>query len=237
MSRVGRWDQAVPVNCMKTYRRRATARFLKRFFFSQRGFSYFWLLFLVAFLGIGLALTSEMLTTAQQRDKERELLAIGHQFRQAIGSYYEVQQGNSQISATQNSSTTATATVSSLSKLRQYPTSLEDLLQDQRSQTTKRHLRKIFVDPMTGKAEWGLYMQGGKIVGIFSLSERQPIKMDGFEANDASFRQKTKYAEWIFAYPSDAVVMTNDNQTARPGFATDVSLPVSSTPTSGSKTN
>lgn len=237
MSRAVRWGQAAPVNCMKTCRRKTKTYSQEWRLYSQLGFSYVWLLFLVTLLGVGLALTSEMLVTAQQRDKERELLAIGHQFRQAIGNYYEMQQGNSRASTSQSTPTTASTATSSLSIQRQYPDSLEDLLLDQRLQSTKRHLRKVFVDPMTGKTEWGLYKQGGKIVGVFSISERQPIKMDGFEANDASFRQKTKYSEWIFAYPSDAVVRANDNQITKPRVTTGGGLSISSTPPSGSNTN
>jgi type II secretory pathway pseudopilin PulG len=237
MSRVVRLVPAAAVNFMSPSRQVFFTRDEMRCSYFQVGFSYFWLLFLVAFLGIGLALTSEMLVTAQQRDKERELLAVGHQFRQAIASYYEAQQGNSRLQVSQSIPTAVTGTTSGGINQRQYPASLEELLLDQRSQATKRHLRKIFVDPITGKAEWGLYKQNGRVVGVFSLSEKQPIKVEGFEADDASFRQKTKYSEWIFSYPSDAIDRVNDNQATRPALTTGISLPISSTPTTDTKTN
>jgi type II secretory pathway pseudopilin PulG len=164
------------------------------------GFSYIWLLALISLLGLSLALASEIWVTAVQRDKERELLAIGHQFRQAIASYYESQAANVLSNSIQSNNSPTVAAIS-----RQYPSSLDHLLMDERTLTNKRHLRKIFVDPMTGKNDWGLYKQEGRIVGVYSLSEKQPIKIDGFDAQDASLRDKKKYSEWIFAYPPDAV--------------------------------
>jgi type II secretory pathway pseudopilin PulG len=144
-------------------------------------------------MGLGLSVGAEFYATTQQRDKERELLAQGRQFRQAIARYYETQVSPNAVNQ------------------KQYPTSLEDLLQDSRSLAVKRHLRKIFFDPMTGKAEWGLYQSGGRVVGVYSLSDKEPIKQDGFEADDTGFRGKTKYSEWIFAYPADALLRVESN--------------------------
>ena len=152
---------------------------------AQAGFSYLWLLLLVAFMGVGLTLAVEIDSTAVQRDREKELLAIGRQFRNAIERYYETQLSPGK---------------------REYPATLEDLLRDNRVPGIRRHLRKVFVDPMTGRAEWGLVKIGGRIVGVHSLSEKVPIKQDGFEAADASLRGKTSYAQWVFAYPADRVL-------------------------------
>lgn len=55
----------------------------------SEGFAYLWLLFTVAFMGVGLVVVAEVHAVAQQRDKERELLAIGHQFREALRRYQE----------------------------------------------------------------------------------------------------------------------------------------------------
>lgn len=151
----------------------------------QKGFSYLWVLLLVATLGLGLSLAVEIDSTAARRDKEKELLAVGRQFRTAIGRYYETQLSGGK---------------------REYPATLEDLLQDNRVPGIKRHLRKIFVDPMTGKAEWGLVKVGGRIAGVHSLSEKIPIKQDGFEAEDANLRGKSKYVEWLFTYPADLML-------------------------------
>ena len=75
--------------------------------------------------------------------------------------------------------------LSPVSGLQRYPATLEDLLRDGRVPGIKRHLRKIFVDPMTGKTEWGLIKEGGRIIGVHSLSANKPLKQGGF-AGDLS---------------------------------------------------
>lgn len=154
------------------------------------GFAYLWLLFSIAVIGLGASLAMEIHTTTAQREKEKELLAIGSQFRQAIGRYYEIQiQGRKS----------------------EYPNTLEELLLDPRSVTPRRHLRKIYVDPMTGKAEWGLIRFGGRIVGVHSLSEATPIKLSGFKADDSMLNGKQKYTQWVFTYPSNFIVNASSN--------------------------
>jgi hypothetical protein len=148
----------------------------------QAGFAYLWVLLSVALLSVGFVLVLEMDATALRRDQERELLAIGHQFRWAIERYY--------------------AEVSPAG-IHEYPERLEDLLLDHRGLVEKRHLRKVFVDPMSAKAEWGFVRGAGRIMGVYSLSDRKPIKQDGFEAEDAAFRNASKYREWVFAYSAN----------------------------------
>lgn len=158
--------------------------------FGEHGFAYLWTLLLVAFMGIGLTVGAEVYSTSVRRDKEKELLFIGHQFRDAIGRYYEgLLQGGARV----------------------YPVTLDELLQDTRSPGARRYLRKRFVDPMTGKAEWGLVIIGGRIVGVHSLSEQEPIKVDNFEPADAAFRGKKKYYEWVFTYPADLMLHQNQS--------------------------
>jgi type II secretory pathway pseudopilin PulG len=151
----------------------------------QRGFSYLWVLLLVAFMGIGLTVAAELDATMAQRERERELLAIGRQFQGAIGRYYEGQ---------------------SAGAVKAYPATLEDLLQDPRAPGIRRHLRKIFVDPMTGKVKWGLVTVGGRVAGVHSLGTGTPIKQDNFPAEQANLRGKQQYAEWLFVYPPDLVL-------------------------------
>ena len=89
---------------------------------------------MMALMGVMLAEHRHNLAHRRQREKERELLFIGNQFRQAIERYYERSPG----------------------ELKKYPASLEELLKDNRFVTTQRHLRRIYRDPMTGNTEWGM---------------------------------------------------------------------------------
>lgn len=147
---------------------------------SDRGFAYLWMLLMVALMGLGLTAAAELMHTATQRDKERELLSIGRQFRTALERYRAVE----------------------VNGQRQWPMSLQDLLIDPRLPGTRRHLRKLFIDPMTGKAEWGEVRVAGRIVGVHSLSNAVPIKQSGFEADDIALEGKPAYSEWVFSLPA-----------------------------------
>ncbi|CAN5905071.1 hypothetical protein BH11PSE12_BH11PSE12_32750 [soil metagenome] len=145
----------------------------------QSGITYLAVLVLVALMGAVLAATGIIWKTTQQREKERELLFVGAQFRTAILLYYEKSAGRG----------------------KQYPKTLDDLLQDNRSPVMQRHLRKIYIDPMTRKNAWGLVPgPNGGIMGVYSLSEDEPIKSGNFSLVNNAFEDKAKYSEWQFVY-------------------------------------
>ena len=150
----------------------------------QKGFTYVWVLFVVALTSIALAGAVQVWRTEVRREKEKELMFAGEQFRQAIGSYYENSPG--------------------LPK--RYPDSLEKLLLDKRFPTVKRHLRKIFFDPMTNSSEWGLARQpNAGIIGVYSLSKEIPLKRANFPERYADFAEAKDYRDWKFIYlPGDA---------------------------------
>lgn len=141
------------------------------------GFAYIALLIGIAVIGVGLAATGVQWVTAQKREKERQLLFVGGEFRRAIAQYAE----------------------KSSNPVTRYPLSLDDLLKDPRYPMTQRYLRKIYVDPMTGSRDWGLLKgPSGEIYGVFSQSEEVPLKVAGFAPADAQFEGRGKYSEWIF---------------------------------------
>ena len=151
---------------------------------SSSGFTYIGLLIFIALMGIGLALVGQVWHTAIQREKEKELLFVGDQFRRAITKYYEDSPGGVQ----------------------KFPDSLQDLLEDRRYPATKRHLRKIYRDPMSGEARWGLVESPtGGIMGVHSLSKNAPRKIAGFRDRDEAFADATSYADWKFGYTATAI--------------------------------
>lgn len=146
---------------------------------SGRGFTYFGLLIAIAVMGVGLAAAGMVARTLQLRDHEEELLFAGDQFRRAIASYYEKTPG----------------------LVKQYPRSLDNLLKDDRVPGVQRHLRRIYLEPITGKKEWGLVeIPGRGIAGVYSLSEEQPVRVASFPAEYQSFAAATQYSEWKFVY-------------------------------------
>ena len=83
-----------------------------------------------------------------------------------------------------------------------YPLRLDDLVLDPRGLKPARHLRRLYLDPITGQADWGLVRAGGRIVGVYSLSMAQPLRQDGFDEDDASFKGASRYRDWVFLHPA-----------------------------------
>ena len=147
--------------------------------FGQKGVTYLALLLIVAAAGALLAATGEIASHSAQREKEVDLLFAGSQFRDAIRSYYEGSPGGA----------------------KRYPQKLEDLLKDSRVPVTLRHLRRIYRDPITGGAQWGVVeAPEGGIMGVYSLSEEPPVKTGGFSKANQAFDGAEKYSDWKFTY-------------------------------------
>lgn len=137
---------------------------------AHQGFTYLTVLVFVALTGLGLATVAESWSHARQREKEAELLWVGNQFIQAIGLYYERSPG----------------------AIKRYPESLDDLLEDRRFLSKQRYLRRIYADPMTGKADWDLVeAPGGGIVGIRSRSTSRAV---------GRMARVSGYSQWDFTY-------------------------------------
>lgn len=151
---------------------------------SQQGFVYIALLIFVTVVAIGLDAVSEVWVFSAQREREVELLFIGNQYRDAITRYY----------------------IESPRGARRFPKQLSDLLEDNRGEDkVRRHLRRPYADPMTGKADWGeVSLADGSIVGVYSRSLDAPIKLSGFKLRDAVFADQTRYTDWVFRSPLPA---------------------------------
>jgi len=145
----------------------------------EGGFTYLVLLAVVAAMGILLATAGEVWHMTLKREKEQELLFVGDQFRRAFNLYALNTPGNGS----------------------RYPQSLEALLKDPRYPGIQRYLRKIYADPITGSAKWGLIKgPNGEIFGVHSLSEDEPVKKSGFRLADAKFEDRKKYSDWVFIH-------------------------------------
>lgn len=154
----------------------------------QCGFTYVALMIVVAILGLVAATSLQMGAVVQRSSAEQTLLDIGGEFSDALKSYAE-------------------ATPAGQPNL---PASLQDLLSDPRSVLIRRHLRKIYTDPITGSAEWGLIYLNEKngITGVYSRSDGRPIKQAGFEARFAALEagDVRSYRDWVFTAGQAAVM-------------------------------
>lgn len=122
----------------------------------------------IVIIGISTAGVAELWSTNVRREKEEELLFRLNQYRAAIARYR----------ADHN----------------RLPKELKDLLEDRTQLMTRRYLRRIYPDPMTGKADWELKLladQTGQVAGIQDLrsrSELAPLKNLG--------PNKKTYRDW-----------------------------------------
>ena len=147
----------------------------------EAGFTYVMVMFAVALLSIVSVRAMENSLTGAKRDKEAELLFVGQAYRNAIKVYYDYSPGTT----------------------KEYPPDLASLLLDSRTSTTRRPLRKLYRDPITGNDEWGLILtEDGRIKGVYSLSQQVPIKKGGFPTELAEFALAKTYRDWQFVYQS-----------------------------------
>lgn len=164
-----------------------------------RGLALLVVLLLVALLGLAGTAAVEVADTLARRDREEALLQIGREFRTAILRH---------------------RAALPMPGAAQDPQTLDALIRDRRVPGTLRHLRRIYVDPMTGKAEWGLVRERGRIVGVHSLSTGKPLKQAGFGPAEADFARARQYSDWVFRVPVEGLpVLPPASQPALPGFA------------------
>jgi type II secretory pathway pseudopilin PulG len=153
----------------------------------QGGFTYVGMVILVFVLGLVGAATLKIDALLRRAAAEEELLFAGAAFADALTSY---------AAATPQGQPTQ-------------PPSLNELLRDSRSPAVRRHLRKIYVDPMTGSTDWGIvWLADGKgVLAVHSKSQLQPLKIANFDAKLAGFEGKQHISEWRFVATGPAPIV------------------------------
>jgi type II secretory pathway pseudopilin PulG len=139
------------------------------------------LLAAIAIIGVTAASTLETGASIARYDAEKQLQAIGTEFQRALETY------------------------SAATPVGQHrrPKTVDDLLRDSRYPGVYRHLRQVYVDPLTGTGEWGTVRDAeGRIRALYSLAPGRPIKRTGFDLWQAHFEGATTYADWTFGVPN-----------------------------------
>lgn len=130
-------------------------------------------------LALGANSVMTVVSQQAQRDREAELLRIGQEFVTAIGAYYDKSPGN----------------------VRQFPPSLAHLAEDPRFVGLRRHLRRIYPDPLAPGKPWGLIQRAdGTIEGVYSTSTDQPIRDQRVDLGDLQLGPARSYADWKFVF-------------------------------------
>ncbi|HFK7188288.1 hypothetical protein [Serratia odorifera] len=150
----------------------------------QGGFTYLFVLLALTVLALALLKSQEMIKVHHHQQQEDELLFRGEQIRQAINSYQQASYANGC-----------------------YPPGFDALLVDARGGKKNYHLRRWFVDPLTGSQQWGMvHDQKGRWIGVHSQGHGRPLRKDGFgsHVDEDKFKRATDYSEWVFLADTDA---------------------------------
>jgi type II secretory pathway pseudopilin PulG len=154
----------------------------------EGGFTYLGLIILVTVIGLVGAATLKVDALLRRAAAEEELLDIGAAFGEALRTYAEATPKGQPAQ----------------------PPSLQELLKDPRFPGVRRHLRKIFVDPLTGKAEWGIVWAnpGDRrgVLAVYSLSKAKPLKVANFDKRFSGFENKQHVSDWKFAATGQALM-------------------------------
>lgn len=158
------------------------------------GLTWWGLLLVLALSGAALASVGRQWSLQVQREREAELRFRGEQIRDAIGRYREARQPAA------------------------WPTSLDDLLLDSRGGFEggpRHHLRRLWPDPFTGRADWDLLPapppQGG-FVGVRSRSDARRLALQG-----AASAADARVSDWRFVHVARAdTTPTNRRTTSTP---------------------
>lgn len=154
------------------------------------GFSYLGLLGLLALIGAGLAALGPLWSTAMQRERERELRFRGEEIARAIAAYRDAIQPA------------------------QWPRNLDELLQDERGGTSRHHLRRRYLDPFTGAADWRLLPATGEVTGgatgtqgfagVSSRSTQTRLLRSTDDADPRDDGAAPRVSDWRFLAPGPA---------------------------------
>ncbi len=128
----------------------------------DKGFTYLMLLWWVAIGSVMLAALGQQWALERQRQREIEMVFRAQDIQAALLSYH--------VPAVPGQPAV-------------WPKRLDDLLEDRRGPVIKRHLRRVWVDPLNPKGNWGLIKDGDApdagIKGVYSLAKGVPLRAPG----------------------------------------------------------
>jgi len=147
---------------------------------SESGFTYIAALVMLVVMGIMLGAIGQSVSVIMKREREKELIFRGLQYRDAIERWSK-----------------KGVPLKDLKDL------VEPTVSSNASASKDRLLRKLYKDPITGK-DWKTLpatpdpIQG--IYGVASPSSDEPFKQDNFPEVIKDFKGKKKYSEWEFIF-------------------------------------
>lgn len=146
----------------------------------QAGAAYLLLLLTLTLISLSSLIIIEVAQLRQQRSDEDQLIFIGEEFCRALRSYKLATPPGGKAA----------------------PDELGELLADNRSGRTRRHLRQIYLDPFTREPTWKVFRnpehQG--IDAIASFSSRMALRTGVSFENKSSASLSVRYSDWHFCH-------------------------------------
>lgn len=150
---------------------------------ASRGFTYVWVLGILAIVSLGLAAVGQAWGDRLQREREQELLRIGALYAKALTRYRAMSPGST----------------------KQFPRDLGALLEDTRFVGTQRHLRQLYADPLNPQGGWGLVRAAdGQILGVYSRSTAAPLRRAALVLDTGTLPAAGRYEDWKFMAKVDS---------------------------------
>jgi len=174
---------------------------------SETGFTYIAALVLVVVMGIMLGAIGQSVSVIMKREREKELIFRGLQYRDAIERW--------------NKKNVPLKDLKHLTG-ENIPGDLE--------RSKNRFIRKLYKDPITG-GEWKTLpsppdpIQG--IWGVASPSGEEPFKQGNFPDVIKSFEGKKKYSDWEFVFKKTPAGLGRPAGSQTPGQQLQQSFPLS----------
>lgn len=144
----------------------------------QQGLVLIALLLMLMLVGIGALSAAEVWAATRKREREVELLWVGEQYRHAIESYWRATPGGR----------------------RTLPSTIAQLLDDDRFPNPVHHLRAAYRDPMAEDADFEPIIVNNALVGVHSTSKQAPMKHAQFPRRYQQFAAAEDYSQWQFVF-------------------------------------
>lgn len=142
------------------------------------GFAWLMVLAMLAMASAGASVVAARWADERAREREQELLRIGDLYAEALADFKASSPGGE----------------------RAYPKSLDLLLEDLRFAGTRRHLRTLYPNPLSGRLDWELVrgVDGG-ITGIRPPQSGEPWRRTPVALPHCDLPVAHHYRDWVFA--------------------------------------
>lgn len=162
---------------------------------AERGIVLIALLLMLMLVGIGALSAAEVWSTTRKREREVELLWVGDQYRAAIESYWKTTPGPRKI----------------------LPSSIAQLLNDDRFPNPVHHLRAAYRDPMDEQTDFDLIVVNNALIGVHSTSTQVPLKIARFPRRYGKFADAKDYTQWQFVFVPPVAPVNTPTYAPTPG--------------------